>query len=627
MTAIGTAPERLARPRVTPRLAIYSAMGVYSLIVAVTILRHEPWADEAQAWLLARDASLATLWTKLLHYEGAPGLWQTLLHVLMRAGLTYSGYKFVGGILGLTGTWLLLRYSSFPLYIRVLLPFTYYLCYQYSVINRSYALLAPLLFGCAAMYQRAERKPALFTVLLSLIAGISVHGVVISGAIALAVSLRVRKAWTELSALQRRRLIVAGSVYVVVLMLLMISAWPAKDVAFAEQRGLKSLTFARFEYAAKISTAEAFTGEWITSLGLLALCLPFLRRGRALLIFVAVISFFWIFGTVVYSQLWHYGMVWEVWLFAMWIAAGRAALDRKAQFALLAMIAVQCWWTFAAVRYDWKYPYSGSVEAARYFHQQPPSPGGLYATGYRSTALQPYFSANLFSNFHAGGKAAYWDWSNRNTANDPYALFSSPHREQVLVGYRELPEREYWATVLTKLQYELVRHFDGNLIWRTKIFEPEAYDLYQRTGDNAEEMASSLQMGDTASGNQLLDGFHAVESGAWRWTARRFSAALGRPAGAQQKGARLVLRFFLPDTQIDRLGPMTLSADIDGYPLGARTFAEPGNYEYSATVPAEALRANPVAVNFRFDKAGHGRQNDIRELAAVAMSIALEPNP
>jgi len=56
--------------------------SVYILVTVAVLARHEPWADEAQSWLLARDASLYDLWTRLLHYEGTTGLWQTLLHLL-----------------------------------------------------------------------------------------------------------------------------------------------------------------------------------------------------------------------------------------------------------------------------------------------------------------------------------------------------------------------------------------------------------------------------------------------------------------------------------------------------------------------------------------------------------------
>ena len=138
--------------------------------------RHEPWADEAQSWLLRRDASLAAIVGPLLHYEGTPGLWQTLVHVLIRLGLPYSAYGFVSASLGFAAVYLLLRYAPLPIYIRLLLPFTYYLCYQYAVIARSYALIAPLLFAIAAIYPYASKQAGLDDGVVGLLAGVSVHG-------------------------------------------------------------------------------------------------------------------------------------------------------------------------------------------------------------------------------------------------------------------------------------------------------------------------------------------------------------------------------------------------------------------------------------------------------------------
>src|ERR1700728_3057080 len=99
------------RTSARPHPARYIAGGAYALLVALTIHLHEPWADEAQSWLLGRDASLADLWGRLLHYEGTPALWQTLLHVLSRLGLSYSAYSYISGILGLVAVYLLLRYA------------------------------------------------------------------------------------------------------------------------------------------------------------------------------------------------------------------------------------------------------------------------------------------------------------------------------------------------------------------------------------------------------------------------------------------------------------------------------------------------------------------------------------
>jgi hypothetical protein len=588
----------------------FLCLGVYVVLVAITIHHHEPWADEAQSWLLARDPSLAELWGHLLHYEGTPGLWQTLVHVLIRLDLPYSAYGFVSGSLGLIAVYLLLRYAPFPLFIRILLPFTYYLCYQYVVIARSYALIAPLLFGIATVYANAERRPILMTTLLCLLAGVSVHGFIISACI-----------WATLYGplllRPRRGIVLAALAYYAVLGIFLLCAWPAHDVAFAEHRGLTNLHL--LPDVVKSGLAGAFTGYWVTALVVIALSAPFLWRGGGWLFFLLATVAFFLFSTIVYAQLWHFGILFLAWLFAIWISAYKTRLTAPTLLALIAAVGFQCYWTAAAIRYDWNHDYSGSLAAAQYLRQNGLPPGGLYAIGYPSTAVQPYFPANIYSDFHGG---AYWDWSKRNTADDPAALFASDRRELVLVGYKNQSEKERWANLLALLGYGIARHFDGGTFWQTRVFEDESYDLYHKTSEP--HATSSVNMADPAQAAQLLNGFYAIE-GKSRWTTRNFSVLLKAPPGAERSGAELSLQLYIPDAQIQKLGAMTLSADVGGVQLPASTFSRSNQYTYSAHVPAEALRSGFAVVNFRLDKSAIGLNGDARELGVVVTGVSLAP--
>jgi hypothetical protein len=607
---------------VAPRTLLYAAALGYAALVTLAILRHEPWSDEAQAWLLARDASLFDLWTRLMHYEGSPGLWQTLLHVLVHLGLPYAAYNFVSGALALAAAWLFMRYAPLPLAVRLLVPFTYFLAYQYAVVARSYVLLAPLLFAVAAIYKDALAKPALVTALLCLVGGISVHGFILSGCIWLAIC---APEWRKLPEELRRRWLIATAVYALVMLLFLLSAWPAHDVAFAQGRGLANLKVGRFEEVLLASISQAFTGEWITSFAVVGLTIPFLWRGGGFWVFLPATALLWVFGAVVYSKEWHYGIVFLTWLFAIWISASRIRINRAALIGLAAAMAVQCYWTAAAVAYDLRNPYSGSAEAARYFKANPVK--DLYAIGYPTTALEPYFAANIYSDFHNGSPIAYWDWSKRNPANpenDPAAIFSASRRDVVLVGYRREYERIYWARMLSKLGYVHTRHFGGGLFRHDRVLEPEAYDLYKRSpfADPA-NITSSLQLGAASSESQVLGGFYSIEQNAWRWTAKKFSVLLHPPPRAAATGAKVSFHFFLPDIQVEKLGAFTLSGNVDGYPLAARTYTKAGQYVYSASVPREALKSNLVTVNLHFDKGAVGVNGDHRELAVVASAISL----
>ena len=138
-------------------------------------------------------------------------------------------------------------------------------------------------------------------------------------------------------------------------------------------------------------------------------------------------------------------------------------------------------------------------------------------------------------------------------------------------------------------------------------------------------LSSMINMSDPSTATQLVSGFHAVENGGWRWTTKKFSVVLKTPQGAETNGGMLRFKTFVSDDQINRLGPITVSADIDGHQLAPQTFSKPGEYVYSQPVPAEELKAPSVKVTFNLDKAREPDNVDTRQLGVVALLIGLQP--
>jgi hypothetical protein len=122
----------------------------YAALIAVAIPFHEPWDDEAQAWLLARDQGFWHMLFHAIRYEGSPGLWHGFLWVLARMHVGYIGMRWITGLVALAGVYVLLRWSPFPLILKALLPFGFWLAYQDAVVARSYVLFAILAFPAAA---------------------------------------------------------------------------------------------------------------------------------------------------------------------------------------------------------------------------------------------------------------------------------------------------------------------------------------------------------------------------------------------------------------------------------------------------------------------------------------------
>ena len=141
---------------------------------------------------------------------------------------------------------------------------------------------------------------------------------------------------------------------------------------------------------------------------------------------------------------------------------------------------------------------------------------------------------------------------------------------------------------------------------------------------DVKEPLSKIETAQVRTANQLLSGFYPPENGAWCWTAREFAAALKPPDGAETRGATLELQFYIPDSQIESIGPMTLSAETEGYVMDSQTFSKGGMYVYSRKVPKEALATSLLPVKFSFDKARAPFIGDGRELAAIVSRIELQ---
>ena len=131
-------------------------------LLAFLALRHEAWRDEADSWLMVRDASPAELF-HLSGNAGTPMLWYFVQMPFAKLGLPYETQKVVHlAIAALAGGLFWLR-APFPAAIRLLPLFGYYLSFEYGVVARSYSLTALLLFSVAASRPVRAGRPTAVT--------------------------------------------------------------------------------------------------------------------------------------------------------------------------------------------------------------------------------------------------------------------------------------------------------------------------------------------------------------------------------------------------------------------------------------------------------------------------------
>jgi hypothetical protein len=136
---------------------------------------------------------------------------------------------------------------------------------------------------------------------------------------------------------------------------------------------------------------------------------------------------------------------------------------------------------------------------------------------------------------------------------------------------------------------------------------------------------STVNVADPRATDQLMSGFHALEQRSWRWTERKFSVMVQPPPPVPLHQPALDLKFTLPEAVTDKVGAVTLTARIGETVIGSEMYSEPANdILFTREVPDGVLGDEPVLVEFELDKAMPPTELDGRELALVAISIAIK---
>lgn len=165
----------------------YIVILLYAALYIFTTCFHEPWFDEAQAWEIGKTASYWDMLTIITHTEGHPPLWSLILSIPSKLGVPYLwGIKTVAFVFSITAVYLIVFKSPFPRTIRCLLPFSYFVFYQYGVISRTYCVMMVAMFMSAIYFKTKEEKPFTFVFWLWIVSLCSAFGLLIAAGICFA---------------------------------------------------------------------------------------------------------------------------------------------------------------------------------------------------------------------------------------------------------------------------------------------------------------------------------------------------------------------------------------------------------------------------------------------------------
>jgi hypothetical protein len=349
-------------PTTPSRTVPLVALLVYAALVITLEMHHEPWRDEADPWLLARDADVVTFFHRM-GLAGTPGLWHTLLVPLARTGLPYGSQAVLHIIIAICTAAIVLWKAPFPIWLRIAIIFCYYLSYEYSVVVRSYALGILFLFSVAALYPRRFEKPVIFGLLVALLANCNTHSLIIAAMIGAGYAIE--------GILLRQRWIVGAAVMLIGGLAAAVQVYPRPDSIARTSVMLFTPQAVPLATSAAFFPSFPFAGSAIAGGVVIAIVAFALRKDRVPLLVLcgtyAGLAFLYTYKWI--GGFRHTGFVLLVLLYALWTSTTNDRSRLLAQFVLFVTLIVSIVATFRVSQLELKYAFSGAEEMAGFIRQ------------------------------------------------------------------------------------------------------------------------------------------------------------------------------------------------------------------------------------------------------------------
>jgi hypothetical protein len=436
-------PDFLRRATRSPLLLV----AVFAAVSSFCATRHELWLDEANPWVIARDArSLAGLWFNM-RFEPHPPLWYLLLYLLTRFTHNPAAMQAAHVLIASGSVAIVAWFAPFRTRDKWLLAFSYYLLFEYGVISRGYALGLLIAFSAVALLGRRRGTPVGLACLLALLANTSAFGLILSGALALGWLLTPRP-----TASRAAQLAAAAALYFSAVFVSLYSMIPGPEdvygrnihVSWSAERATDTLDLIWGAFLPipdvraaapwnsnlflAMSTGDSVLVRRAIALVSIALCAAVLWSLRKSIVAVAVFGSGILAVTVLlyveYSAGYrHHGHYFVVFVLGLWLAAAIAEgrpYGRQLAAAFTALLTIQVGvGAYFAVE-DIERPFSYSKEVAQYIQQLPPHSAVVVAQPEFLSYIGPPLSAYL-------GRRVYYAYS-RGVTEGSYLVYDRVHR-------------------------------------------------------------------------------------------------------------------------------------------------------------------------------------------------------
>jgi len=497
---------------------------VFAVLYIAAICIHDPWFDEMQAWLIAKTASWHDLLFVLPHYEGHPPFFHLLLSLPARLGVPWQiGLRMFCALSTLASAYLILFKAPFARWIRLALPFTFFIFYEYGVLARPYNLMWLFVIGAAISFPKRTEKPLLFVFWLALLSMCHLFGLAVAGGIAGVWLWEIRGIFGQKKWYSDKRLwCLAGLLAFAILILSWIN--PAQQSAVREGANWLA-TVERFPsllyilpgdvFLTDIYKAVAFPSTFfylllekllmLTLQGLLWWILfSFLPKGKKEYILLPGMLLLFVMSFYVARH--HIGIFGMVFLFAFWVSYADKTISvtpsmlakKLGKWVVLIGLLVSITWTACSVYHDIKYSSFPGKEVLSFLREH--QLDKLHIMGAWCKAVDDGCKTNPQTSFNNFG-AEFAFYANKNLiynynygSDKLYRQFTYTTPEQKEYDFAQWRKIGLPDVVLSKAdldslfegenllltEYEVVYQIQIRLSWKMNIVEYYVDNIYVR---------------------------------------------------------------------------------------------------------------------------------------------------
>ena len=489
----------------TKKLEIF-AFIIFCILTIFLTCFHEPWFDEMQAWAVSKNTIYNILFFAP-HFEGHPPIWHLILKLFSSLNINAEvGIRIPNLLFMFLSIYILLFKSPFHKIYKILLIFTYFIFYQYTILSRPYSLFCFALFLSAVLYKNRNLAPFKYIFSLILLCLSSFYGMILASGLVIVWFIEIIKNYKinreKFTNIFKDNRFFAFIIFFIVNLILTIIIFPDKNVELPNSQisinyilkflyALFGLTadatvynfydyftdhifyldltnvFKNYSYALLDNLISCFrNGIYIGAVINIILILYFIKI-KKFLTFIIPYSMFIIFSGFIYISPHHIGLLFLFFIFVVWCAYEDNNVNSKDlivkifNITAFICICIQISWSSSAFYYELYNNYSIGREVADFIKTNNLQNCRIMANLYKSEPM----------------------WINQKTNRIVITKINGYKPEYSLISIKKSNEK--------MLPVIINQYFNKNLFYNFNIFYPNInyllHKVYTPEQENFEE--------------------------------------------------------------------------------------------------------------------------------------------